>query len=286
MKLVIGGTQFGMNYGFNNKKKIIKKEVKIIENLIAKYKINHIDTAPSYGNSEAVIGKSKLNKLNIITKLKLDNIKVNNKSLLEKEIYSSIYNSQSKLKNNLYGLFLHDNKNLIGPNGKFIVKILNDLKKKKVVKHVGISVYEAKDLKKILKFWNPDMVQFPFNVLDQRFFKYGLIKKLKKNKTKIFARSCFLQGLLLCDPNSIQINKSNKKLLLRFNKWCLNNGISKNQACINFVKKYNKFIDYLILGFNDSNQLKNNIKYFFGKQKKIPNLFTTNKTEIIDPRKW
>ena len=105
MKLVIGGTQFGMNYGFNNKKKIIKKEVKIIENLIAKYKISHIDTAPSYGNSEAVIGKSKLNKLNIITKIKLDNIKVNNKLLLEKEIYSSIYNSQYKQTRSVFNFF-------------------------------------------------------------------------------------------------------------------------------------------------------------------------------------
>ena len=71
MKLVIGSAQIGMNYGLFNNKKINRKEFKKIEKLVLRSKINFIDTAASYGNSENIIGNSKLKKLHIITKIKI-----------------------------------------------------------------------------------------------------------------------------------------------------------------------------------------------------------------------
>jgi len=75
MKLVIGSAQLGMNYGLFNNKKISSKEFKKIEKLVIKSKINFIDTATSYGESEKIIGKSKLKNLHVITKIKLPNKK-------------------------------------------------------------------------------------------------------------------------------------------------------------------------------------------------------------------
>ena len=86
MKLVIGSAQLGMNYGLFNNKKIISKEFIKIEKLVLKSKINFIDTAISYGDSERIIGNSKLKYLHIITKLKLPNkknININNWALKE-----------------------------------------------------------------------------------------------------------------------------------------------------------------------------------------------------------
>ena len=71
MKLVIGSAQLGMKYGLFNNKKISNSEFKKIEKLVFKSNINFIDTAISYGNSENIIGNSKLKNLNIITKIKL-----------------------------------------------------------------------------------------------------------------------------------------------------------------------------------------------------------------------
>ena len=42
-----------------------------------------------------------------------------------------------------------------------------------------------------------DMVQLPYNIIDQNFETSGWIKKLKKMNIKIHVRSIFLQGLLL-----------------------------------------------------------------------------------------
>jgi hypothetical protein len=54
---------------------------------------------------------------------------------------------------------------------------------------------------------------------------------------------------------------------------------------LHFVKQY-KEIDYLIVGFNNYNQLKEIIDLFNKKQIIIPNKFSTNNINLIDPRKW
>ena len=92
---------------------------------------------------------------------------------------------------------IHDHKNLINKNGKILIKVLTNLKKRKIVKKIGVSLYSPSDLDKIWKFWKPDIIQIPFNVLDQRILRNGWINKLKKNNIKLFIRSCFLQGILI-----------------------------------------------------------------------------------------
>ena len=116
MKLVIGSAQLGMNYGLFNNKKINCKEFKKIEKLIIKSKINFIDTAVSYGNSENIIGSSELKNLHIITKIKLPpkkNIQVRDWVL--KEISKSLYKLKIK---KIYGVLIHDYKDLLGKYGK------------------------------------------------------------------------------------------------------------------------------------------------------------------------
>ena len=79
MKLVLGSAQFGNNYGLVNGKKILLSEIRKIEKIVSKSNIRYIDTSINYGDSEKIIGNSRLKKLNIITKLKLPkgNININ-----------------------------------------------------------------------------------------------------------------------------------------------------------------------------------------------------------------
>ena len=116
MKLVIGSAQLGMNYGLFNNKKINFKEFKKIEKLVLKSKINFIDTATSYGDSEKIIGNSRLKKLHIITKIKLPNKKsIDVKNWLLREISKSL----SKLKTKkIYGILIHNYRDLLGKYGK------------------------------------------------------------------------------------------------------------------------------------------------------------------------
>ena len=56
-KLTIGGAQFGMDYGTNTTGKITKNEFKKIIDYAIVSKIESIDTAAAYGESEITIGK-------------------------------------------------------------------------------------------------------------------------------------------------------------------------------------------------------------------------------------
>ena len=283
MRLVIGSAQLGMNYGLFNNKKISRKEFKKIEKLVINSKIKFIDTAIRYGESENIIGSSKLKNLNIITKIKIPNKKnIHIKNWALKEISKSLI----KLKiNKIYGVLIHDYKDLLGKHGKNYLLSLQELKRKKIIKKIGISVYEPQEIKKIWKFWKPDLIQVPLNPLDNRILDSGWVDILKKFKVKIFVRSVFLQGLLINENKSLRINKNEKIILNKFRNWCYKNNLPLLQACLHFIKQFKK-IDYLVVGFNNYNQLKEIIDVFKKKQIIIPKKFSTNKINLIDPRKW
>ena len=129
MKLVIGSAQLGMKYGLFNNKPMSRKEFKKIEKLVFKSNINFIDTAISYGDSENIIGNSKFKNLNIITKIKLPEKKdIYIKDWVSKEISKSL--NRLKIKN-IYGVLIHDYRDLLGKNGKIYLLSLQKLKKKK-----------------------------------------------------------------------------------------------------------------------------------------------------------
>jgi aryl-alcohol dehydrogenase-like predicted oxidoreductase len=282
MKLVIGSAQLGMNYGLFNNKKISGKEFKKIEKLVLKSKINFIDTATSYGESEKIIGNSKLKNLHIITKIKLPKKKINVKNWLLKEISKSL--NKLKIKR-IYGVLIHDYKDLLGKYGKNYLLALQELKRKRTIKKIGISVYESREIKKIWKFWKPDLIQVPFNPLDNRILDSGWVNILKKFKVKIFVRSIFLQGLLINEDSSFTMNKNHKILLNKFKNWCCKNNISSLQGCLHFVKQFKK-IDYIVVGFNNYSQLREIIDVFKKKNIIMPRKFSTNQIDLIDPRKW
>jgi len=283
MKLVLGSAKLGMDYGLFNNKKIKPEEFKRIEKLVFKSKINFIDTATSYGDSEKVIGNSKLKNLNIITKIKLPRKKnIYIKDWVLKEISKSL----KKLRiNKIYGVMIHDYKDLLGKYGKNYLITLQELKKKKIIKNIGVSIYDPQDIKKIWKFWKPDIVQVPFNIIDNRILETGWLNTLKKFKVKIFARSVFLQGILINEDRFSNMNKNYTILLNKFKDWCYKNNISLLQACLHFVKQFKK-IDYLVIGFDNYNKLKEIIDVFKKKKIIIPKKFSTNKINLIDPRKW
>jgi aryl-alcohol dehydrogenase-like predicted oxidoreductase len=283
MKLVLGSAQFGSDYGLVNGKKIKNLDIFKIENLVFKSKISFIDTSINYGNSEYIIGNSKLKKLKIITKFKLPNESISIKNWVDLKINLSLKNLNV---NNIYGLLIHDVNDLFKKNGKEYLKCLHNLKKSGIVKYIGLSVYCPNDLNRVWKFWKPDIVQLPFNIFDQRFLLSKWLEKLKKNKVKIFARSCFLQGLLISDYKLIQQFKKYNNLLDRFSHWCLNNKISRIKACIHFIKKHHDLVDYLVVGFNNYDQLKESIKVFNQRTVKTTHVFNSNKLSLIDPRRW
>ncbi len=74
---------------------------------------------------------------------------------------------------------------------------LEQLKSTGLVAKIGVSVYEAEEIDRILDRYPIEIVQLPFNALDLRLARGGPLQRLAGAGVEIHARSVFLQGLLL-----------------------------------------------------------------------------------------
>lgn len=279
--LIIGSAQIGMRYG-HNKKKITKKELLLIHKTLLKFKIRSFDTAPSYGNSEKIIGNLKMKK-KIYSKILLPKIRIDN---FDKYLDVKFNNSLKNLKvKKIEGLFVHNTADIIGKDKKKIqfLKFIKKLKKRKKVSKLGVSIYEPDELHKVLKYLKPDIIQLPVNILDHRFLSKNIIKTLKKFNIKIFARSVFLQGYL---TNKIKPkSKKFEKTYVNFSEWCKIHKTTKIKSCIDFIKQ-NRIIENIVIGVENNSQLLEVIKAIKSKVFKVPDKFRINDPKIIDPRKW
>ena len=282
MKLVLGTAQFGMSYGLN-RKPIDIKEIKNIAKILFEKNLFLFDTAIDYGISEKTLGDFKFTK-KVITKIRLPLLKPKS---LRIWFYRKIRKSLKRLNvNKLHSLLVHDIKNILGNEiiKKEFLELIKEVKRKKIASNIGVSVYDPIEIDYILKIWRPDIVQIPINVLDNRFLKNGILRKLKNKGILVCARSVFLQGILL--QKNLKIgNKKTKKIFNKFNAWCNYNKISRLDACIHFLRNIS-FVDYMIVGVNDCFQLKEIINSFKKKKIFIPKNFSCMQKSVIDPRRW
>lgn len=213
MKLGLGTVQFGCNYGISNKKgQVPYDEIKKILEYAQNVGIDTLDTASLYGNSEKILGRFNLNNFKVVTKtIKVDK-KLSRSENLERFKFA-FNNSQRNLGCNcLYGLMFHESKDLLDPDGNELWDLVCDLKAKEYVQKIGVSVYSPDVLAEIINKYEINIVQFPLNILDQRFVP--LIKDLKSKNIEIHTRSTFLQGLLLIANSEINPYFDNIRSLL------------------------------------------------------------------------
>ena len=284
-KIILGSANFDQIYGI--KKNFIKKsEIKKLFDLALKNKIKTIDTSPLYNKSEKIIGLLNNNRFKIISKIPKPpkNIKRENiKKWLKQNVMISLKNLKIK---KFECLLLHNANSLLYKNGDEIYKGIRNMKISGFTNKIGVSIYDFNVLDKILKKFKFNLIQAPFNILDQRLVEKGWLKKLKKRKIEVHARSIFLQGILLLKHNQLpkKLIKLSKKLMV-WENWLKKNKFSSLQVCLSFVLNQRQ-LDGIVVGYNNTNQLNQILKL---KQIKnnfsLPNLNIKDK-KLIDPREW
>ena len=278
MRLILGSAQFGLKYGLH-KTKINNKEFQKIFKILKSNSLSYFDTATNYGDSQKKIGTFNIKK-KVITKIKIPKKKPENLKNWYNQIITKTLKDLKVKK--LYGVLFHDTSDIF--ENKELLNIILESKKKKLVSKVGISVYDKFEINKVLKIWKPDIIQMPLNIFDQRFFKKNFFMKLRQLKIETHVRSCFLNGLLL-EKSLKRGNINSKKKFRDFIGWCKLRNINQLTACLHFVKRI-KYINALIVGFNNSKQLEEILVSFKKKNILVPSNFSVNEKQIIDPRKW
>ncbi len=206
MKLGIGTAQFGLDYGISNTSgKTSLKEVRSILKIATENGVDVLDTAYSYGDSESVIGKClpEQNRFRVI--IKTPSFKKSRYTAADgNTIKSAFYESLERLRlSSVAGLLIHHADNVLAEGGEFLYDAMHELKSKGLVEKIGFSAYSGEQIDKLLDLYDFELIQVPVNVLDQRLIKGGELKKLKNKGIEIHARSIFLQGLLLMEPDNI-----------------------------------------------------------------------------------
>ena len=284
-KIILGTAQFGSKYGISNNTGVVDQiEIKKVIDYANKNNINSIDVAPSYGQAENKLGKlKKLKNFKIYNKISKINLnKKNTNYLIENEIKNSL-----KLLNvnQFEGIFLHNPEDLLSKKGESIYDFLIKQKNNKLIKKIGISVYTIKETQKLLDYYDFDIIQIPVNIFFQDFIESDFLKFLKSKQLKIFARSIFLQGLLLMDKRPKKFNRFTKHFN-KYDNFLEFNHISRLQACIEFIKTI-KEIDYYIFGFESLNQFKKILHFFLTQEKKYEwKDFQVKNSKLTNPINW
>ena len=252
-KLIIGTAQFSSLYGITNLSKITSSEINGIFKLCEKNFITDYDTAFEYSNHK-YFKKNNTHTFNLSTK-------ISNRDILsktfEKNITIKIINQIRDLKiKYIRYLLIHSPEEL---KKKDFIKAMNFIKLLKelgLVKKVGYSVYSKKKCEKLIKYAIPDVIQLPINLINNSFTKDSFLKKIKKNKIEIHARSIFLQGLLL--SNTINLPRKFKRYnsyWINFEKEVKKYSITKLNACLSHVLSYQE-VDKVVMGINSLDHLK------------------------------
>jgi aryl-alcohol dehydrogenase-like predicted oxidoreductase len=255
-KLCIGTVQLGQSYGPQKKIKVISsKELQKFIYFLKKHKIKYLDTASNYKFDKKInTSNISLKDFNIITKIPSPkNYKLN----YEKKIILDIKKMLTNFKiNSFYAVLLHDSKNLKKKDYLKFLSLVKLLKKMKLTKYYGISVYSQSEFYNFYRYGKPEIVQGQLNIFDNTFLKKNFLYKLKKNKIKFHARSIFLQGVLTTNHTKLRsyFRKWDKQIL-EWNTFCQNSSHSNLEIATNYVLN-NKYVDKIVVGFQDKNELK------------------------------
>jgi aryl-alcohol dehydrogenase-like predicted oxidoreductase len=161
--------------------------------------ISLLDTAADYGESEAVLGRflEPGHGFRIVTKT--PRLGVARVTAAEASALRSAYErSLARLRQDrLYGVLIHAVDELLAPGGERLWEAMTRLGQEKLVEKIGVSVYSAAQIDAVLDRFQPDLVQVPVNVLDQRLLASRHLSRMKSLRIEIHGRSVFLQGLLL-----------------------------------------------------------------------------------------
>ena len=286
MQLALGTVQFGLDYGVANTdgKMDTTTMTSILQQAWAKG-IDTLDTAISYGESEKRLGMTNVEDWRIVTKLP----EIPNEcTYINTWILNQVQKSLLRLRvTRISALLLHRPDQLLESNGVEIWKALQDLKQKNIVEKIGFSVYDCNQLDALWDSFQPDIIQMPYNLLDQRFMISGWMKKMNDAGVEIHVRSIFLQGLLLMSKSD-RPEKFNhwKEIWEVLDAWLLEYDITAVEAAIGFAMD-NPYIDKIVVGVDNIQQLEEILSITL-KSKVVhpPKSLNISDVRLINPSQW
>lgn len=280
-KLALGSAQFGLNYGVANYDGKVKLgEVKSILKCAKKNRINTLDTASVYGNSEKALGMAGVDDFLVITKTSQFTKNTN-------EVIKNFHQSLVNLKKpNVDGLLIHNINEVSHMQFSDLFNKVLDLKRQGLVNKIGFSTYTPEQVDFLLENFDFDLIQVPFNILDNRLMQGGQINILNHKGIEVHARSVFLQGLLLLSKQNMPNNfKPWDALWKIWYEWLNDNKITALEATIKYAISKPE-ISKVLVGVDSTKQLKEILNVSSGDLPEMPSELFTDDVDLLNPSNW
>jgi aryl-alcohol dehydrogenase-like predicted oxidoreductase len=257
----LGTAQFGVNYGITNESgKPHSDEIFRILDFAKSQGISSLDSAFAYGSSLEVLAE-------YIQEKKYFFYVINKFSILDdlSRLEVSIENWTQKSATPFEALLVHDPQRLSEVSESKVKEFVERLKKKKLIRKFGISIYEFEEYKSWTKNIDVEIIQFPLNIFNQDFL--CRLPFLKAKGIELHARSLFLQGLLLAqvlpsgfeglrksweryleiktkiNMSSLELNLAWAKGITEIDKWVV--GVNKKDELVEIIETFNRVDAFL-----------------------------------------
>lgn len=284
-KLILGTAQLGLDYGINNQKgKPSEKEAFNILNAASENRIQYLDTAAAYGDSEEIIGNYHRavgeSVFKVITKFHaskqspaevvgsaLERLSVDKIDTL---LFHS-FNDYEKLRETAS----YDE--LRGQVGKSIINL-------------GVSVYTNEELDALCEDSAVSVVQLPFNLLDNEWIRGETLRKLKAKNISVHTRSVFLQGLFFKEIAKLRTTlEPLKSHLETIRRMVDGKDLPIGALALQYVLS-KSYIDGVLFGVESIDQLVTNMEWLSlnidSEILKQIDLIQVKEKELLNPSNW
>jgi len=202
-EIAFGGVEIGMPYGIgvnSHSDMITQSDAIHLLNTALERGINFYDTARLYGNSEQIIGKAfKEKRKGVVLSTKCTHLRNQDGSIprgedLNAVIKKSLEESLQFLQTDYVDVFMlhYGDEEILGIDE--VGEIFTSLKQSGIIRATGVSVYTPAETHKAIDAGCWDVIQLPFNLMDQR--QSALFSLAQQKGIGIVVRSVLLKGLL------------------------------------------------------------------------------------------
>lgn len=284
-RLALGTAQFGHAYGIANESGQVRADAAAaILELATRHGIDTLDTAIAYGASETCLGNIGVSDWRVITKLPaIPQPPGDVGAWVEAQVRGSLKRLRIA---RLEGLLLHHPADLRGPHGESLLRALARLKSMNLIAAAGVSIYDPAELGDLWPVWQPQIVQAPGSVLDQRLLRSGWLSRLHAAGTRVHLRSAFLQGLLLMAPaRRPAYFRRWQTLLDAWSTWCAAHGVSALAAALAYVCRLSG-VERVVVGVDSVGQLQEILHAACADAPSPPAELFSEDLELLEPSRW
>lgn len=264
--IALGTVELGMDYGFQGsalRKKPERGEAIRIIHRALDLGINLIDSAPTYGTSEEIIGEALVGireKPLLASKVAVPDhvLAAGNWKKLRSEILNTIDASLTALKvEKLDLLQLHNTSRAVLDNEE-VLCAMEDACLQGKVRFLGASCVGTQVTEAALGTGRFQVLQLPFNLLDRQMLA-RVFPQAHMQGVGILARSAFLRGVLTGNLSTVPDSLSQlKEAAVKLFRECNNETSSLSEMALRFCLSFNA-VSSVIIGVRSLLELETNI---------------------------